>query len=554
MRARILSSLYDYTNNYADTKSYDSNRGIAANTAAAFLGMGLDRLEGRNSLDGLKVEISEAEAQMIESMALSADEMSSLHKKDHPHFLDRLMERMVKTNMPSDSQEAAEIKIRLSDPVRNKKPPFSIRIFVSNMKRLSGKMSTVFLIQYGLIHVVTWRRPTKTLLVLVIYTCVCLWPHLVLAFPLLYVLCGLIIPAYLHRHPMDAPTIIPVKSRGQSLLHFLNESEESSLLTDALEEHSLLNEDTLLSQSSGSCRSLTMETQYEKIKEEQELQEPKKKDKVKFVTSQMSMIINMRDLQNLTTDLLNSMERGESLINELTSFKDERLTTFLFYIVIAVTWAVLFFGLYIPWRIIFIQSGWTALAICHPKAKKIFASFNEKNPKAPLKPSSPQPQNTAPEKPGVSSFFENFDRDDIIVDDQPEIRTIEVYELQTKDVFKRQWKFYGYAKGLFGYRDSGRTAGRLPKTVDDLSKVIPPRGWKYDVGNASNWMIDTRPQDFFKERSMDQSPYVFPQTSADGWIVDHLPVDQDTSMEFRRRRLYRKCYRYSRSLKEIDLI
>lgn len=550
-RARFVSHLYDYTTNIAELRGYESNRGIAAGTAAAMLGIGLDKIEKRSGESSANLEYLEAEAEIIDKVALSADEMHS----DQAHFMDRFMDILVRTTMP-ESQEAGDLQQRMHDPTRTKKPSLSIRVFVSNLKELSWKMGAFFKLQYGIVHIFTWQKPTKTLSFLVGYTCVCMWPHIVLSFPLLFLLFGVILPGYLHRHPMDTPELMPVKKRGQSLLEFLNDSNETSLLTDIIEERQEFPEEYALSHSADSTTTdttnvpLSGEAPTKLNKDAIDIPDKlNKKDKKKFVKSQVSLLINMRDLQNLTGDILKAITQGENLVNELTGFKDERLTTFIFYIVIVITSFVLFFGRFIPWRIIFIQSGWALLILCHPNTKKYIVDIQKHQAEVNRKVASAK----VSKKEQAPGLFENFDRQDIIVDEPPEIKTVEIFELHTKDVFSQEWKFHAYSKRLFDFNDSVRMAGKLPHGVDHINKVLPPAEWKFDFGYANNWRIDTEPQTFLSARGLGQDHLKVPVADMDGWICDKLPVDQDTTLEFRRRRLYRTCYRYARPPKVYTL-
>ncbi|OBA19703.1 Pex24p-domain-containing protein [Metschnikowia bicuspidata var. bicuspidata NRRL YB-4993] len=545
-RARLVSHLYDYTNNVAELRGYDTNRGLAAGTAAAMLGISLDKLDNKSSLSSAGFEYLDAEADLIDGVALSANAM----QEDQAHFMDRFMDIMVRSAMP-ESAEAEDLQNRMNDPLRTRKPPLSIRVFVSNLKELSWKMGAFFKLQYGLVHLVTWRKPTKTLAFLVAYTCVCMWPHIVLALPLLVLLFGIILPGYLHRHPMDTPEIIPVKKRGQSFLQFLNSSKDTSLLTDFLEEHNETMDEYSLTHSTGSSLEIASSASRAERKPKLNKDAPDlpdradKKDKRTLVKSQVSLLINMRDLQNLTGDVLKSISHSESILNDFTVFKDERVTTYIFYVVIFATSFVLFFGNFIPWRLCFILSGWSVLLLCHPNAKKYLGGLQSMQGKVDKKAKKSHDVSLE----NSTSFFEDFDRQDIIVDEPPEVRIVEVFELQTRDVFKQEWKFYAYSKRLFDYNDAVRVAGKLPHGVNHLNKVSPPKEWKFDFGFTNNWRIDPNPQELLKIRRYDQTHLRVPEDSGEGWIYDKVPVDQDTTQEFRRRRLYRTCYRYARPQK-----
>lgn len=552
-KTRMLSSLYNYTSSVAENHS-GKHRGIAAGTAATLLGMSLDQVEKREdggvrAKDG-SFEYSEEELEQFKSMALSAEDHQK--NKDKGHFMDRFMERLISHTIPGDSPDAEYLLRRMRDPSRNKKAPLSLRILSSNMKRLSAKMGAFFKIQYGIIHVITWRKPTKTLSVLVLYTFVCLWPHLVLAFPLLFLLFGMIIPAYLHRHPMDTPELLKVKKRGQTLLDFFNATDETSVISDMLDV-----EDDGLTFSVGteSTDSYHLTEKPESIsslatKSKDVADELNKKEDSKFVQSQVSMFMNMRDLQNLTTDVLNGLDAAEKASSDTIGFQDERLTTFIFYVVIAATSVVMFLGKYIPWRAIFIQTGWLVIILCHPKSKKFLVSLKKSKARVEEQMEAAHEEKEIEKKeetdPEELNSEAGFDRHDIIVDDSPEVRLVEIFELQFRNVLRHEWKHYAYTKRFFDQKDSVRLSGKRPHGVDNLGKVFPPPEWKFDFGYASNWRIDKTPEEFMATRSVSQTYLKTKDDENDGWIYDKLSEDQDSTVEFRRRRLYRECYRYAR--------
>lgn len=560
-RSRVLNSLYNYTSDFAESNA-GRNRGIAAGTAATLLSMGLEHVEktsdgGIRAKDG-SFEYTEEELEAVREMALSAEEHAA--RQEPSHFMDRFMEKLISHTVPKDEPDYQEINSRIKDPSRKSKDPLSIRKLSSNMKRLSSKMGAFFKLQYGVIHVITWKQPTKTISVLVLYTAICMWPHLVVALPLLVLLFGIIVPAYLHRHPMDIPELVKVKRRGQSLLQYFNQSEDQSVVMDFMDEHSNQFSDSDLIQST-----LTQSSEYSRATSTTTTNTTGSHsaaaqkgldvaDSVtsgslsKFVKSQVSTFMNMRDLQNLTTDLLNGIDRAEKVATDIVGFKNERLTTFIFYIVTFVTSIVLFVGRWIPWRIIFIQAGWIGMIICHPNAKKYIQALKKQKRSAPPpeEDEGEETEDESEEKPPKKLPHETFDRPDIIVDDAPQVRVVEIYELQMRNVLKHEWKLYGYSKRLFDFKDKVRVSGKKPHGVDSIAKIQPPKDWKFDFGFASNWIIDKNPKEFLRDRAVDQSHLKIKEGENEGWVYDKLPPEQDSTIEFRRRRLYRECFRYAR--------
>lgn len=558
-----LSKMYDVTNKIAD-RNIGKNRGLAAGTAASLLELGLDRMNQTNSDD--QFAYTEEELKSMKDLALSAEEeLQNKEDNKQGHFVDNFLEKVLKHAIPADEQILFEQKLK--DPDRNKRPRLSFRILASNFKKLSSKMGGFFEIQYGLIHVITWKKPTKTLSFLVLYTSVCLWPHLVLALPLLFLLFGIMIPGYNHRHPMPTPELIKVKKRGQSLLDFFNLSLDSSIFMDLIGDEyreDRFDSDTFSSKSSDTNISSTVFTQQpssaSSVSEDsgENGENLEKKKRAKYAKSQVSLMINMRDLQNLTTDLLNGFQAAETFWFETAGFKDERLSTFMFYGVIVASSIILFLGAYIPWRLIFIQSGWAGIILCHPNSKKYLMTLKKNKQIAQIKAQAQKAKTEEPVKEETeetdkdTGVVKRFERNDIIVDDSPELRTVEVFELQVKSLTKNTWSFYLYSTKVFSHKDHLRIAGKKPTGVNHLSKVAPPPDWKFDVGYENNWIIDNDPEKFLKARAYDVSKFSFEDVEKDGWFYDAHDVNDsyDMTYQFRRRRLIRVCYRYARPAKK----
>lgn len=535
--AKVLSKMYDKTNSIADNNS-GKNRGLAAGTAASLISLGIERINRGSPLDENEgLPYTEDELKQLKELGSEMDENKS------SHFVDRFMEKLLKHAIPMDGEENELLEKRITDPERIKKPNLSIRILSSNFKRLSSKMSSFFRLQYGVIHIITWRNPTKTLSFLVLYTSICLWPHLVLAYPMIFLMFGVMLPAYIHRHPMRTPELIKVKKRGQSILDFFNLSDDTSVIEDLLGEDydrvSDSDSDSLQpvnSKSSDVSNLFSLKPSSASSLSDGDVNEDiQKKSKGRHVKSQMTLFINMRDLQNLTTDILNGINSAEKFWFETAGFKDERLSTFLFYGVILATSIVLVFGRFIPWRLIFIQSGWAGLIICHPNSKKHIMRLN--NSKSTIK-----------QKKKIQDAEGRFERHDIIIDDSAEIRMVEIYELQVKNLLNNKWSFHRYASNMFDIKNHARAAGKRPHGVDELAKVLPPPDWKFDMGYANTWQIDKNPKDFLKERNIINPHLEIRDGESEGWIYDNLiGIDNtDSTYEFRRRRLSRECYRYSR--------
>ena len=151
------------------------------------------------------------------------------------------------------------------------------------------------------------------------------------------------------------------------MLSFLFETPETSIVEDLINEEYLQASDEVAS----STYSISEETSEVTVSSlmPTDSESPKKDDVAKHRKSQIALLINLRDFQNLTTDILKGVNNAEKFYYETGGFKDERLSTFIFYGVLLSTFGILFVGKYVPWRLIFIQGGWTGAILCHPNCK-----------------------------------------------------------------------------------------------------------------------------------------------------------------------------------------
>lgn len=549
-------------NRIAESKP-GSKRALAINTASALFEKGMDRYSSNGNgfssrrTRSASYDLSDEQISHIESMADSAEAEKPAKSN---HFADRMIEKLLKSVLPQDLPEREIFEKRLNDPERNKRPGLSITVLTSNVRQLARKMTNFFAIQYEVIGIVSWKQPTKTISVLVLYTAACIWPHLVLAYPLMFVLFGILIPGFVYRHPMRNGDLIKVKRRGQSLLSYLFDSPDTSIVED------LINEDYLREDAevASSTYSISEEVSDAGVSSSQIASESEasgvvegdgspKKDTARHRKSQVALLINLRDFQNLTTDVLKGINESEKFYYETAGFKDERLSTFIFYGVLVATFGILFVGQFMPWKLIFIHAGWGAGILSHPKCKQFLVKASKIRKQKALLAKLNAPE-SAPQIVVQDSGNEikHFDRTDIIVDDSPEVRVVEIWELQIKSILKHTWSFYRYSNTIFDKNNKLRVAGKRPSGVDQLSKVYPPVDWKFDFGLVNKWNLDIDPSEFIRERSLNPSLFTIKEGEKDGWIYDNMEgvVHLDIVYEFRRRRLSRECYRYGRPPKE----
>lgn len=107
----------------------------------------------------------------------------------------------------------------------------------------------------------------------------------------------------------------------------------------------------------------------------------------------------------------------------------------------------------------------------------------------------------------------------MIFDEQPETKFIEIFEIYKKVLLPNDWKFFRYSNRIFDPQDPYRRAQQFPPGVDSLADVIPPTGWSFDPN--FEWKIDN---------------------DVDRWVVErglNLPITGEFLFDpmFKRRRL-----------------
>ncbi|GMG21753.1 unnamed protein product [Ambrosiozyma monospora] len=116
------------------------------------------------------------------------------------------------------------------------------------------------------------------------------------------------------------------------------------------------------------CDDYVNDTERQAVKEDENL---------KKSLDRLHLLINMKDLQNLTTDFIKFLALIEDKVEESCTFKDEKKTTRLFYALSAVIVFLWVIGPYIPWKFIFVVGMWLALLMIHPKRQECFDSLSK---------------------------------------------------------------------------------------------------------------------------------------------------------------------------------
>jgi hypothetical protein len=226
---------------------------------------------------------------------------------------ERVFQRMLQSVLPQDftlqdnsSGQAAMKDLRPDTPSR---PAFSLTTMSHNFRRFNSRVGIIFIFQHRLLRLLSWKKPSHTVSLAMIYTFVCLDPYLIFALPPAVILLFLMVPSFITRHP-PAPDNSVYTASGPAIAPPPEVRAVSEISKDFFR--------------------------------------------------------NLRDLQNTMDDFVLMHDSTIALIGPPTNFSDEKLSSAVFLILFFASIALFISAHLLPWRAIFLVLGWTGLAMLHP--------------------------------------------------------------------------------------------------------------------------------------------------------------------------------------------
>lgn len=404
-------------------------------------------------------------------------------KKSQEHFIDILLDKMVSTILPNNFPEREHFSQRVNDPERKKRQKLSATILTRNLKVLTTKLGSIFELQDSIIRLLAWRNPSGTITMLVFITMICFNPVYLAIIPVLYVLYGLMIPGYIHRHPPRRSAFLSRRTFGKSLI--------VSIASGGKRTNTPFNDDV-------------QEYEYNYEMDPHDIQ------RAHQIKQSMEFVVNLRDLQNSMSTMVSLSNSLEKFIYGTAGFKDEHRSTALFLVglvTLTISWLV---SPLINWSAVSASAIWSAMLAVHPKIRPKLAHLIKKE-----------------QLERGKEALKRTERYDIILDEQPEAKYIEVFEIYKQGVVPEDWSFLKYSSSVFDPDDNYRRAQVPPPGVDTLDQVHPPLTWSFD--SNTSWEVDHDTVSWASERGLD------------------IPVDGEFLIDdsFKRRRLTRKVLRYA---------
>ncbi|CEP20582.1 unnamed protein product [Cyberlindnera jadinii] len=516
----VLSQAYEATINYSDGKKEvgegSSRRLSAARLTASLLALGLDKLdsggESTDDSDGYWLDDWEAEEggelprdddggddddRALDDIDNDEDQREVLSRQDRrrqKHFTDIILSKVIERGLPKDVPSKNDLTQRLGDPIRQHTDSLSMTKLVKNIRKLTERLGGLFQLQYSTIRIFHWTYPSRSLLAIAIYTLVVLHPNVIFILPLCYVLFGIMIPGYLYRHPLHRNNLHKLSERGDSLFNKFASVNDDKQLSRILDDSD----------------------------EEQEVPELKENNS-RTTRKNMEFFVNLRDLQNNLSKLVAVFDKIERFWYGTAGFKDERVSTSLFFTLATAIASLILVGPYIPWRFLLILIGWVLMIAIHPKVKPLIKQL-----KLLLQP----------KKQELDKLVKESERKDIVIDEEPEIRQVEVFEIWQKSFTSNEWEFYIFSSHVFHLEDEFRKSKNPPPGVLVINDVHPPKSWKFDPDDS--WNIDYDCKEWCVSKGIELSPLQKVDKNNE-FLIDK---------QFKRRRLFRDVKRYSRPSKK----
>ncbi|KAI2625759.1 Pex24p-domain-containing protein [Hypoxylon sp. NC1633] len=208
---------------------------------------------------------------------------------------------------------------------------------------------------------------------------------------------------------------------------------------------------------------------------------------------------NMRDLQNSMEDFSQLHDGIIKLVVPRTNFSDEALSSALFAVLFAACLLMSIAANLIPWRLIFLALGWAVTCMGHPAIQGQLQTAHEKH--------------IHPQEEKARGWVEKWVERDVILDNAPESREVEIFELQRLSQ-AGEWEPWLFSASPYDPLSAGRIAGTRPVGSRFFEDVLPPQGWDW---SEKKWALDLWSREWVEERIITG---VEVETEGERWVYD----------------------------------
>ncbi|KAF4591742.1 Peroxisomal membrane protein PEX29 [Ophiocordyceps camponoti-floridani] len=373
---------------------------------------------------------------------------------------DRLVNKLLQQVIPSDGDSQSPDSKAGSSPFPQR-PGFNLTTMSYNFRHFNARIGVVFRFQAKAERLLSWRRPTQTLSMLAVYSFVCLDPHLLPVLPLVVLLLGVLVPAFVARHPAPPKGTLSSEQAVGYSPHGPPLAPPAPTVRPPAKELS------------------------------------------------RDFFRNMRDLQNSMADFSHAHDRIVKLVVPVTDFSDEALSSTVFHILVVAALVMALAAHIVPWRLVFFVGGWSLVLARHPSIKPLVRGQFRR-------PTPPKHLDDNPQRRDHDSLslLDRWTASDVILDSAPETREAEIFELQRADPDAAAWEPWLFSPEPYDPLSPSRIAGHRPRGSRFFEDVLPPPGWHW---SEKKWALDLWSREWVEDRIITG---VEVETEGERWVYD----------------------------------
>ncbi|ANB13701.1 Pex29p [Sugiyamaella lignohabitans] len=370
--------------------------------------------------------------------------------------------------------------------------PLSLPITFRNYNDFQSRCGIVYEMRYDIQAILEWKNPSGTLSYLIVYSFACLHPRLFILCPFVYLLLGIMAPAYIAVHPGP---------RSGSLADMHSMPFSGPPLHDPV---------------------------------------------IPKPVSQFSpeFLANVLDTQYAIGDAVKLFDKTVDWLSTFAYFTNEEWSSVI-YVAILFSTAIIYFSspflfTYIQWRYIFLSGGWVAMGTSYLKNVGI-----HRNMELFLAEFKKSAMEKLPDSTDLSRYFEiKIPRLDVPRNfrfkEESELisKEVQIFEIQKFDVVESCWQqsvFWGSPYAHMKEPCESLPDGQLPNKIES---VLPPMDWNFET---DAWERDYDPQEWVDNHYLLQSRIFIDHDEK--WVYD--AEDGQKTNTYRRRRWSRVVTRTS---------
>ena len=210
---------------------------------------------------------------------------------------------------------------------------------------------------------------------------------------------------------------------------------------------------------------------------------------------------NMRDLQNSMDDFSTIHDTLVRYITPPINFSNEALSSTIFVFLFLASCMLFLIAHQLPWRLLALLICWTGIGLGHPTIQQLLLSNYESH--------------VLHHEKHAKSWLDTWTAHDIILDAPPELREVEIFELQRRQGGRNgEWEGWIFSPTPYDPLSPQRISGHRPRGTRFFEDVSPPKGWEWE---DKMWALDLASRDWVEERMVQR---VEVEVDGERWVSD----------------------------------